>query len=116
MTKQARAIGRLAALAVAGMLAASGAAAGDLAAGQKKAVKCRVCHGLDGIARVPNAPNIGGESEFYLKKQLEAFRSGERQDLQMTTIAKGLSDADIDDLAEYYAAIKVTHEIPDIPK
>ncbi len=96
-------------------VATSPAVAGDLAAGEKKARKCRVCHGADGIAKIPNAPNIGGESKFYLTKQLKAFRAGERQDLQMSTIAKSLSDTDIDDLVEYFSSIKITHTIPDIP-
>ena len=91
------------------------ALAGDLAAGKDKARKCRVCHGADGIARIPNAPNIGGESKFYLTKQLKAFRAGERKDLQMSTIAGRLSDEDIDDVVEYYSAIQITHIVPDIP-
>jgi cytochrome c553 len=88
--------------------------AGDLAVGQKKAGKCKVCHGADGIAKIPNAPNIGGESKFYLTKQLKAFRAGEREDLQMSTIAKKLTDEDIDDLSEYYSSINIMHTIPDI--
>ena len=60
---------------------------------------CAVCHGLDGIAQVPDAPHLAGESPVYLTSQLEAFRSGERQHEQMTIIAQGLSDEDIADLA-----------------
>jgi cytochrome c553 len=59
--------------------AAPQAFAGDPAAGRKKAARCQSCHGLDGIAKIPNAPHIGGESEFYLTKQLNAFRAGERR-------------------------------------
>ena len=96
------------------LMISGSALAGDFAAGQKKASKCKVCHGADGIAKIPNAPNIGGESKFYLTKQLKAFRSGERSDLQMSTIAKNLSDEDIEDLSEYFSSIKITHTIPEI--
>jgi cytochrome c553 len=58
-------------------------------------------------------PHIGGESEIYLAKQLKAFRGGERRDPQMSMMAKNLSDADIDDLAAYYARIEITARIPD---
>jgi cytochrome c553 len=38
----------------------------DLAAGKKKAVQCAVCHGQDGIAAIPEAPNLAGESSIYI--------------------------------------------------
>lgn len=100
----------------AGLLAISTAGtalAGDAAAGRKKAARCQACHGIDGIAKMPNVPNIGGESEFYLTKQLTAFRGGERRDPQMSMMAKNLSDEDIADLAAYYARIELTARIPD---
>jgi cytochrome c553 len=87
--------------------------AGDPAAGRKKAGRCATCHGLDGIAKIPNAPHIGGESEFYLTKQLKAFRAGERKDPQMSLMAKNLSDEDIADLAAYFSRIELTARIPD---
>jgi cytochrome c553 len=87
--------------------------AGDLAAGRAKAhALCGNCHGLDGVATLPGAANLGGQQKEYLREQLRAFRSGSRQDPQMTFIAKPLSDADIEDLSEWYSAIKVTFEMP----
>jgi cytochrome c553 len=53
-------------------------AVGDPQAGRKKAGMCRTCHGLDGFARIPIAPHIGGEPAGYLEKQLTAFRAGTR--------------------------------------
>lgn len=87
--------------------------AGKAPAGREKAAQCRPCHGLDGVARLPNAATIAGESEIYLTKQLEAFRAGERQDPQMSIVAKGLSDQDIADLAAWYSSIKITVEVPE---
>lgn len=87
-------------------------AAGDLEAGRKKVRMCQVCHGLDGIGTNPTVPNLAGESAVYLVKQLKAFRSGERTHEQMSIIASGLSDDDIDNVAAYYSAIKVTATPP----
>lgn len=73
---------------------------------------CAVCHGRDGIAKVPDAPNLAGESAIYTTRQLKAFKDGKREHEQMSLIAAGLSDADIADLAAWYASLKVTVEMP----
>ena len=91
---------------------ASAQAAGDLAEGRAKAAQCAVCHGIDGLAKQPLVPNLAGNSEIYLKKQLEAFRAGKRQHQQMSIIAQGLSDQDVADLAAWYSGIKVSVELP----
>jgi len=88
--------------------------ADDPKAGRKKAAKCQVCHGYDGIGKNPEVPHIAGESEIYLIRQLRAFRSGTRKHPQMSIIAKGLSDHDITDLAAYYGILKLTVEVPDL--
>ena len=88
------------------------AAAADAAAGRTKAAKCSVCHGLDGLAKNPDAPNLAGDSANYIRKQLGAYRSGERKDPQMSIMAKGLSDDDIADLAAWYSSLKITVEMP----
>ncbi|WP_207477459.1 c-type cytochrome [Arenibaculum pallidiluteum] len=87
--------------------------AAEVAAGKAKAAMCAVCHGMDGMAKQPDAANIGGESPAYLERQLRAFRSGERKHEQMSVIAQGLSDEDIANLAAYYAAIKI--EVVEVP-
>ena len=104
---------RRAAIAFAAIIGADGSAlAADAAAGKQKAQMCAVCHGLDGIATQPDAASLAGESVIYLSRQLQAFRSGARQHEQMTIVAQGLSDADIANLAAWYASIKVTVEMP----
>ncbi len=89
-------------------------AAADIAAGKKRAMQCAVCHGNDGIAVNPDAPNLAGESPGYIERQLKAFRSGERTHEQMSIIAKDLSDDDIANLAAWFSAMKVTVELPDV--
>jgi cytochrome c553 len=86
---------------------------GDPAAGRTKARQCAVCHGIDGVAKRPDAPNIGGESEQYLTRQLEAFRSGERHHEEMSIIAAGLSDQDIADLVAWYSSLKLEVRMPE---
>lgn len=85
-----------------------GAGAGDVAAGRAKAVMCQACHGMDGLAKTPDAPNIAGQVEPYLVAQLQAFKSGTRKNEAMSVVAPDLTDADIDNLAAYYAAIEIT--------
>ena len=95
-----------------GLACVPSTAAADAVAGKGKAGMCAVCHGLDGIAKQPDAANLAGESTFYLTRQLEAFRSGERKHEQMSIIAQGLSDEDIADLAGWYSSLKVTVDLP----
>lgn len=90
------------------------ASAADLKLGKKKARMCNVCHGKNGLATNPEAPNLAGESSIYIEKQLVAFRKGERKHRQMTIIAKQLKDDDIKNLAAWYEAMKVTVELPNL--
>ena len=90
------------------ILAASPAAGGDVKAGRQKALQCQTCHGLDGQAKLPDAPNLAGQGEIYFAKALKDYRSGARQNEMMSLVARNLKDDDIADLAAYYAAIPVT--------
>ncbi len=82
--------------------------AGDVADGRKIAsVRCQMCHGLDGQARIPQAPNLSGQVEQYLVEQIQAFKSGTRKNDMMTLVVKPLSESDVADLAAYYAAVEV---------
>ena len=62
---------------------------------------------MDGLSKVPDAPNIAGQNEAYLVAQLQAFKSGRRKNEAMSVVAATLSDSDIAALAAYYAAIEV---------
>ncbi len=86
--------------------ASSAMAAGDAAAGKAKAATCAGCHGANGVSANPLWPNLAGQKDAYLVKQLKAFRDGTRSDPMMTPMAKPLSDADIDNLAAYYSSLK----------
>ena len=93
---------------VALLVASSGVArAGDVKAGRAKALMCQACHGIDGLSKVPDAPNIAGQTESYLVTQLQAFKSGARKNDAMSLVAPALSDNDVEDLAAYFSAIEV---------
>ena len=66
---------------------------------------CVACHGADGIGKAPQYPNLRGQKAAYLEKQLKAFRSGERKDVNMAPLAQGLSDEDIATLAAWFATM-----------
>jgi cytochrome c553 len=88
--------------------------AADLVAGRNKVeMMCQNCHGLNGIANLPGAANLAGQQDEYLRRQLKAYRSGERQDPVMGVVAKMLTDDDIANLAAWYASIKVTVTDPE---
>ena len=91
-------------------LVASGlvaAQAGDARAGRQKLTTCQGCHGLDGLSKNPESPNLAGQIESYLVRSLTAYKSGERKNESMNIVAKDLSDEDIADVAAYYASIQV---------
>lgn len=81
-------------------------AAGDAAAGKSKSAACAACHGPDGNSTNPVWPNLAGQHEAYLVKQLKAFKSGERKDPLMSPMAAALSEQDMENLAAYYASQK----------
>ena len=96
----------LAALA-AGLVLCEPALAADARAGRAKAISCQACHGLDGLSKHPEAPNLAGQIENYLAKTLRDYRSGERKNEMMTIVSRDLTDEDIANLAAFYASIQI---------
>ena len=90
------------------ILAASAnvAIAGDAAAGKAKAATCNACHGVNGISAIPTYPNLAGQKEAYLVKQMKAFKDKSRKEPTMNAMAAPLSDADIANLAAHFAGLK----------
>ena len=105
---------RLAYLGLAFLLASPALAQdGDARAGRRLAGgRCAVCHGNDGIAVQPDAPHLARQHPAYLAAQLRAFRDKLRVHEQMNLMAAALSEADIANLAAWYAAIEVTATPP----
>lgn len=85
---------------------ASAHAAGDPAAAEEKAKTCAACHGPDGNKPLDGQPypKLAGQYEDYLVKALKDYRSGARKNLVMQGQAAALNDADIANLAAYFAS------------
>ncbi|GAA5135959.1 c-type cytochrome [Thalassotalea piscium] len=88
------------------VMIASPAFAGDIAAGKAKSATCAACHGAEGISAIPMYPNLAGQKEAYLVKQLKDYKSGARKDPVMSAMAMPLSDEDIANVAAYFASKK----------
>ncbi len=96
----------LCALSMVALLTGGSALAADAAAGKGKAAGCAGCHGLNGTSNNPMYPNLAGQKETYLVKAIKDYRDGKRKDPMMEGMAKGLNDADIADMAAFYASQK----------
>ncbi len=89
---------------------------GNALAGAKKNALCIGCHGIKGyhigFPEVYQIPKISGQSAGYLSAALHAYKVGERKHPSMRTMAAGLSDQDIADLAAYFESNGVAATIP----
>jgi cytochrome c553 len=80
-------------------------AQGSAEAGQAKAASCVACHGADGNSVTPEWPSLAGQHPGYIVRQLEAYQSGDREDVLMSAFASTLSIEDMHDLAAYFATL-----------
>ncbi len=87
------------------LVASQAYATPDENAGKQKASVCMACHGPEGVSANDLWPNLAGQKEEYLFKQLKAFHDGQRYDPLMTPMAKMLSEKEMRDLARYYAKL-----------
>lgn len=94
----------LSALLVAGLAAGQSAFAGE-ADGRIIAATCNGCHGFEGKS-VGDVPSLHGRSATLMVKAMKDFKSGARSATIMDRIAKGYSDKEIENVAEYYANMK----------
>lgn len=85
---------------------------GDVAAGLAKSEseRCQECHGVDGHgAGRSNGPEgkfakLAGQYPEYILKQIRDFRSGARKHDVMSIMANSIEDADVMDIAAYFAS------------
>ncbi|MBI4755687.1 MAG: cytochrome c4 [Betaproteobacteria bacterium] len=88
-------------------------AAGNAELGQQKAAACIACHGPDGnsVALPPGTdpwPKLAGQMPEYITKQLHDFKAGKRKNEQMSPQAQNVVDADIADIAAFFAKQQVS--------
>ncbi len=80
----------------------------DVATGQSVYASkgCIACHGAGGVSVVATYPSLKSKNTDFILKNLTDFRSGARKNQVMNAMAAGLSDADIDNLADYIDSLK----------
>jgi cytochrome c553 len=66
---------------------------------------CAACHGADGNGTNSQYPRLAGQYHDYLARAMKEYQSGERQNAIMAGFVKTLSDADIEAISRYYAAM-----------
>ena len=73
--------------------------------GPALAQACAACHGPDGRSQgaIPALDRLSPED---FRAAMQAFRTEERQGTVMNLIAKGLSEADVEAVTTYFAAMQ----------
>lgn len=105
----------LATLLTAGAAVASdkGPTLGDAKVGEGKAAVCAACHGGDGNPTDKQYPKLAGQNEAYTARQLEAFKSGKRQNPIMLGFAATLSTQDMHDVGAFFATKRALPGVAD---
>jgi len=81
--------------------------------GQQLATVCAACHGADGNSTTSIWPKLAGQHASYIANQTKMIRDGQRSVPEMLGIVAGLSDANIDSVAEYFANQKIKPGVAD---
>lgn len=68
---------------------------------------CAACHGEDGRARIPGAPNLAGQNADYLLSALHDYKTDARDVAVMRAATGPLSESEIQQLARWYASLPV---------
>jgi len=76
---------------------------GDPDLGQVLTEGCANCHGADGNPSGANMPTLAGQDARYFVKAMVAYKEGKRSHQKMFEAVEGLSEADVENLAAYYA-------------
>ena len=82
------------------------AVSGDFKRGAARSAElyCGACHGEAGNSATAEWPSLAGQQPAYMAEQLAFFRAKRRASLEMEPLAASLADADLSDLANYFAA------------
>jgi cytochrome c553 len=74
----------------------------------KGAAPCQSCHGVDGGGQAAGGfPRLAGLDATYLRRQLDAFVEGTRDNPVMKVMASALTEAERQAMAGYYARLPV---------
>ncbi len=76
------------------------------AATPARAALCAACHGPLGNSQIANTPSLAGQPKLFIENQLVLIREGMRDVPAMKGMLNGVTDAEIVELANYFAAQK----------
>ena len=96
------------ALVVFSLAAVASIAQAGMEEGRVKSQVCAACHGIDGNSVIPTIPSLAGQPRQFITQALFMFREGQRKNEQMAPFVDKLSNADLNDLAQYFSAQKLT--------
>jgi len=66
---------------------------------------CAACHGETGTSPAPDFPHLSGQSALAIYKQLHDFKSGARQNPQMSPVAQQLTEEQMLAMSNHYASL-----------
>jgi cytochrome c553 len=89
------------------------ASAESIGRGATLALRCTMCHGARGLSQA-GTPNLAGEYPLTIYKELVDFKTGARVSAVMAPLVADLSDADMRDLAAYYAYLPRPSDRPPV--
>lgn len=81
------------------------ATAGDPVVGKRQAATCTACHGQDGKALNPAWPNLAGQNQAYLLKQMKDMKAGKREVPMCQPFLMNFSDRYMEDMAAYFSQL-----------
>jgi cytochrome c553 len=90
----------------AGGVKATASKSDPVSAGKAAAAGCAGCHGEAGISKTPGMPSLVGLDPKYMIAALNAYKNGQRKHDMMKTLVSALGEADLNNIALYYALQK----------
>lgn len=75
-------------------------------AGKAATGMCAGCHGETGVSKTPGSPNLAGLDPKYLVLAMKAYQGGQRKNELMKSLLAAASEADINNIALFYALQK----------
>ena len=67
---------------------------------------CGECHGVDGISKRPDVPNLCGQKKKYIKDKIREYQEGTRYNETMSHQSDMIEDEkQIEEVAAYYSSI-----------
>lgn len=66
---------------------------------------CSTCHGVNGVSTLDHIPNLWGQSDQYLREQVENFRSKKRHTTFMDAFIYQITDEQMDTIVKHYSSV-----------